>query len=283
MNRRTMAAMAGALALAGLPLTAAQNEPASLSGLVVDPLGSPVPNATLILASTRGQVTHEARADDGGRFSFPKLPAGDYRLDARSGAELPQVTLTLNGSAGVVRPLGMTLTIIGAPVTLRAGEALRREVVLQLGPVYVNASVRMESPDEPQVTRTVQFPDNWRCVGDLPLCGPPSLVEEFERDQQEAGRLPAGVQAPRQIGRVAAQYPASLKGSGITGSVRLDGRIGTDGFLTGLRVVSAAHPDLAQAALDGAAQARWEPARIRGTLVEVPAQLTFEFTVVVQR
>ena len=279
-----MAATAGALALAALPLTAAQNEPASLSGTVVDPLGTPVPNATLILASTRGQVTHEARADDVGRFSFPKLPAGDYRLDARSGAELPQVTLTLNGSAGVVRPLGMTLTLIGELLTLRIGETLRRDVVLQLGPVYVNASVRMESADEPRETRTVPFPDNWRCAGDvLGLCGPPSLVEEFERDQQEAGRLPADAQPPRQIGRVAAQYPASLKGSGITGSVRLDGRIGTDGFLSGLRVVSAAHPDLAQAALDGAAQARWEPARIRGTLVDVPAQLTFEFTVVVQR
>jgi TonB family protein len=268
-----MAAMAGGIALVVFPLAAAQNEPASLSGTAVDPLGDPVPGATLTLASDRGQVTHEAHADDAGRFSFPKLPAGDYRLDARSGEELPQ----LSGPGGAVQPLGMALALLGESVTLRAGEALRREVTLQLGPVYVTASARMESPTDPPATRGVPFPDNWRCVGELPLCGPPSLVEEFERDQQEAGRLPAGVQPPRPVIRVTAQYPASLRDSGITGSVRLDGRIGTDGFLTGLRVVSAAHSDFAQAALDGAAQARWEPARIRGTLVEVPAQLTFEF------
>src|SRR5688572_18398283 len=158
-----MAAMAGALALVVFPLAAAQNEPASLSGTVVDPLGDPVPGATLSLASTRGQVTHEAHADDAGRFSFAKLPAGEYRLDARSGAVLPQGTF--NGPAGVVRqPLGMGLTLIAEPVALRAGELLRREVMLQLGPVYLTASVRMESPADPPATRVVPFPDNWRCV-----------------------------------------------------------------------------------------------------------------------
>lgn len=260
--------------LAALPAAAAQAEPVTFSGTAVDPLGAPIPGATLILTNAQGRATYETTADGDGRFAFPPLPPGEYRLDGRSGAELPQVR-SITGR--ISSPVGMLLTVVGEPITLRAGETLRRDVTLELGPVYVNASVRIDPPADVERPR-VPFPDNWRCVGEIPgLCGPPSLVEEFERDLRDQGRVPADVQPPRPVIWVTADYPAGLRGTDTTGGVRLDGRIGTDGFLTGLRVVNAAHPDLAQAALDGAARARWDPARIRGTLVEVPAQLTFEF------
>ena len=72
-------------------------------------------------------------------------------------------------------------------------------------------------------------------------------------------------------------YPAALRGTGREGQVRLDARIGTDGFVADMRIIAASHPDFAEAVQEGLRQAQWEPARYRGILVEVPLELTVTF------
>ena len=53
---------------------------ATLNGLVTDPTGSSVPGAILVLSSTDTNAQRETISDDQGRYSFPALNPGNYRL-----------------------------------------------------------------------------------------------------------------------------------------------------------------------------------------------------------
>jgi len=274
-------ATVGALLCVAGPL-AAQTRPASFSGVVYDPGGVLVANARVVLSSLQSEVTHETRSDDRGYFELAPVPPGPYRLDVWATEEGPRLAGPSSNfrMSSTIAFGGVDLKKLGDNVRLAAGENLRRDVTLQLGPLQIVANVTWEASRTEPPTPRVPYPDNWRCIGvEAPFCGPPSLVEEFERDLRDARRIPAYVQPPRQIVRGPVEYPASLRDSRIEGTVRLSGRIGADGFLTGLQVVDDPHPDLTRAALDGMAQGRWEPARLRGVLVDVPVEMTIEFQV----
>src|SRR5438105_13132251 len=53
---------------------------ASFSGLVSDPSGARIANATVTLASTEKGITRTFKTDGEGNFSFPLIPAGAYVL-----------------------------------------------------------------------------------------------------------------------------------------------------------------------------------------------------------
>ena len=109
---------------------------------------------------------------------------------------------------------------------------------------------------------------------------PDSLVAEFQRDREASWNQP--VRGPEPVGgwefywsRLPV-YPRSLKDARLEGRVVVEGRIGTDGFASGLRVVSDVHPALASAALEAVQAERWEPGRVRGVAVEVPLRMTID-------
>ena len=110
---------------------------------------------------------------------------------------------------------------------------------------------------------------------------PDSLAKEFERDRQATWDQP--VVGPAPVGGwefhrpTIIEYPSALKDGKVEGTVVVEGRIGTDGFPDGIRVVSAGHPDLAKAAVAAVREDRWEPARVRGVAVEVPFSFRFEY------
>jgi TonB family protein len=72
-------------------------------------------------------------------------------------------------------------------------------------------------------------------------------------------------------------YPEPLRERRVTGRVSLEGRIGTDGFATAMQVISTDHPDLGPAAIEALKELQWEPARMRGVLVEYPLTVTIDF------
>jgi len=271
-----------ALVCVAIPIaSSAQTRPASFSGVVYDPGGVVVANAKVVLSSVQSDVTHEVRSDDHGRFEILRVPAGAYRLDVWATDQSPRLANGANLQMSSTMAFGgVDLKKLGDEVKLASDENLERDVALQLGPLQIVVTVRPETAAASRELPRPSLPDDWRCVGvEAPFCGPVSLVAEFEEDLRKAGRIPADVQPPRQIIRPSVLYPTSLEGSPVEGTVRLVGRIGTDGFLIELEVVGVFHPDLVQAALDGMTQARWEPARLRGTLIEVPIELTIDFQV----
>jgi TonB family protein len=89
-GRRHWAVAACITLCAAIPLatlTSGQQPPAGnadLSGIVTDPTGARVPNASVI-ASNPGAGNREiATTDDAGAFAFHSIPAGQYMLEVRS-------------------------------------------------------------------------------------------------------------------------------------------------------------------------------------------------------
>ena len=76
--------------LGGSPASAA----ASFAGILTDPQGRTVPNASVSLLRHADSGRHEARTDDQGRYSFGTLETGEYRLTAEASG-FPVITRTL--------------------------------------------------------------------------------------------------------------------------------------------------------------------------------------------
>jgi TonB family protein len=72
-------------------------------------------------------------------------------------------------------------------------------------------------------------------------------------------------------------YPPALRDAGIQGVVLMDGRIGTDGFIRDLRLVTPVHPDLERAAFDAVRAWQFEPTRLHGVPVETRIDVTVRF------
>lgn len=88
----------------------AQVVAASLRGTVLDPSGSPVPNAVVRVVNTSTNVATEAKTDEGGRFVFASLePGGPYTLSVRAeGFKLDQrsgITLSVSQISDIQVPL----------------------------------------------------------------------------------------------------------------------------------------------------------------------------------
>src|SRR5271170_4954829 len=58
------------------------NPPPPVSGVVRTPEGTPVPAATVHLINTETNKTWLSWTDESGKFEFPQIPAGPYRVEA---------------------------------------------------------------------------------------------------------------------------------------------------------------------------------------------------------
>jgi TonB family protein len=157
-------------------------------------------------------------------------------------------------------------------VRLEAGDRLERDLRLGFGPFrerWMIVTSNLKNGPRP-----ARMPADWGCASSgPPLCGPESLVREFETDEQ--ARLSAPVVAPRRVIDPVQDFQA-FRDLDVEGEVTLEGRIGADGVLTSVRVLSTADAALANAALDAVRNMRWEPARLRGVPTDVPLTITIE-------
>jgi periplasmic protein TonB len=90
-------------------------------------------------------------------------------------------------------------------------------------------------------------------------------------------KVSAGVMAALLIHRVQPDYPAVAIAMGLSGTVELQARIGTDGTVQDLDVVSG-NPILAQAAVQAVQRWRYQPTRLSGEAVEVETHITVTFS-----
>jgi protein TonB len=89
-------------------------------------------------------------------------------------------------------------------------------------------------------------------------------------------RISGGVKMARILHRVEPVYPPLARHARISGTVELEGIIGTDGRLRELRVISG-HPLLVRAAIEAVRQWVYEPTMLSGEPVEVIAPITVSF------
>ena len=149
----------------------------------------------------------------------------------------------------------------GTEVTLAAGARVEREVRMALEPMSAAFTVCIDCPEA--------------------ITPPPDAVaRDLQRDREDYATALTRTAEP--VGgweQYRVDVPASLRqrDRSLTGSVVIEGRVGTDGRLTNLRASASTHPALAEAALGALARQRWVPARVRSTPVEVDVVLELEY------
>ena len=85
------------------------------------------------------------------------------------------------------------------------------------------------------------------------------------------------VRAPLKIKDVAPSYPASLRGTGTTGSVVLNVRIGPDGVLDEVNVGSSTHAAFTDAAVEAVRQWQFDATLLNCVPIAVPMTVTVNF------
>ena len=75
----SLAVLAAAFVLVVLPAFP-QNVTGGLTGIVRDPSGSVVPNASLTATHTGTSASFRAKTNEEGQYAFPTLPVGTYQL-----------------------------------------------------------------------------------------------------------------------------------------------------------------------------------------------------------
>ena len=106
---------------------------------------------------------------------------------------------------------------------------------------------------------------------------PPEESVEPPDPARRVLRVTAGIQPGRIINQVGPFYPRHLRSEGVEGTVVLEGMIGKDGVVQGLKVVSTDHADLAMAALDAVREWRYEPSQLNGEPVAVTTTISVNF------
>lgn len=113
-------------------------------------------------------------------------------------------------------------------------------------------------------------------TGVLPTAPPPRPPEPAKKDPPVRHRVGGNVQAANILSRVNPVYPPLAKQARISGLVKLEGVIATDGTVQQLKVLSG-HPLLVPAALAAVKQWRYRPTHLNGDPVEVIAPIDVNF------
>lgn len=208
---------------------------------VLDPLGQVAADVPLLLENAPFQVPFvgEGVTDRNGQYQL-RVPAGRYILTA---------------------PIEFFPAV---EIRVPAGEVVEHTARMEIEATTGTFTVCID------------------CSGSTLYTPPASIVEEFRSDRKAPlNQLVSGAepdvgwefyqpQAPEALRRLGAAAPR--------GTVIVEGRITTDGRVSDVRTVSATHPVLASAATATVGETRWRPARVRGTAVETPLRITFEYT-----
>lgn len=111
-----------------VPSVVATSPLTAIRGVVVDPLGAPVSNATVALVH-QGQAIHHTKTDAQGKFQFSSFLPGTYRVRIEA--------------AGFI-------AAESAPVSVKPGAAARLEIHLQIGPLRQQVVVSATGTGMPQ-------------------------------------------------------------------------------------------------------------------------------------
>jgi beta-lactamase regulating signal transducer with metallopeptidase domain len=240
LTRTACAAIVTALLTVALPLAglvASAQATAQFSGTLVDTVGRILPDTSMSLSNTQTQQKHETRSDSNGHFAFAGLTGGDYTLN-------------------VARP-GFATT--QGRVTLAAGQSLLQDVALQLGTLQETITITDGPPAVPR-------PGAGRNIYYKP--------EPNACSQTTVGGC---IEQPVKLRDVKPVYPPQFAGSGRAATLNLEARIGVDGFVDDLRVVTPGEPEFAASAVEAIRQWEFSQTRLDGVPVEVKMKIAVSF------
>jgi TonB family protein len=249
LSRSTRALTALVAMLVLLPLAAvrlpAQNVAGKFGGVISDPSGMPIANATVIMNNHKANVIQMTTSDAEGRYSFVGLPAGEYELRAmKPGFAEFRATLS----------------------ALDSGHEATQNLTLQIGSVNEEIDVIAEGGPKSGVKDGVDG-------------GVHGGVASYESTKTIRVRIGGEVQAPKLVEKVAPVYPAKAKAAGIEGTVILHAIIGMEGNPLSLRVMNnQIDPDLSRAAVEAVSKWRYRPTLLNGEPIEVDTTIMVNFT-----
>jgi TonB family protein len=216
----------------------AQSTFAAVSGSIVDPNGRPISGATLTLSNAQSQSKYEIKSNPDGHYEFVGLPAGNYTL-----------LFEFMGFAMLKRE-GIALS----------GQPFQVNAVMQVGSIMETITVS---------DKVIPRPSETNIVRERPRIAP-------QPDPCASSQLGGCLRAPVKVKDVKPVYPAGANAG--TGSlVVLEGRIGADGFVTGLQVVSADDQSFANAALDAVNAWEFLPTHLDGQPIETRMKVLVNF------
>ena len=94
----------------------------SVSGVITDQSGSAVPGVTVTMRETEKGTSHATTSDPEGRYNFPTLPTGPYRLEAQGKGfkDYVQTGIVLQVAANIVQNIQMQLGSVTETVEVQA-------------------------------------------------------------------------------------------------------------------------------------------------------------------
>lgn len=235
----TRAAIFMMLLFVATAVAAAQSGFVTLSGSIGDEHGRAVPGVAVTLVNEARQAKYEVKTNANGQFEFVGLPAGEYSFEAQgSGFQAIKDVLTVGG------------------------QNLQRSYTLKLGRLQETITLGF-SPD-----------DASQPVNDTPLLGKLYVAKKAECvPSPDGGRIVP----PKKIRDAHPYYPSSLRGAWTEGVVKLEARIGVDGYVAEVRLVGDANPDLAQSAIAAVREWRYTETLLNCAPVEVTMNVTVNF------
>jgi TonB family protein len=219
--------------------TTEQISPAAYSGTLMDATGHAMSGVLALVSSAMAQRV-EMRTDEGGQFSITGLPAGEYQVEVKKPG-----FLTKQGR-----------------IVLAAGQQLRQDVVAQIGSLAETIFIQggPSTPDsKPAVPRQLRRPG----TSDADPCS-----------QSVAGGC---LTPPTKLVDMKPVFPQAHGGDSVSGTVVVEARLGTDGFLKDLRVNDGADPAFAASTLEAVRQWQFSPVRLNGIPQECRVVVTAEF------
>jgi len=229
-----------ATASAPVPV-AAQMPSAACSGTLMDATGRAMSGVPIALVNSATAQRHEARSDAGGRFAISDLPAGDYQVEVKKPG-----FLTKQGR-----------------IVLAAGQQLQQDVVAQIG----------------SLAETVVVQGGGSGTANAIPAAPRALVRVGPAEADPCSQSTAGgcLTPPKKFVDMKPAFPPAHATDGVSGTVVIEGRVGTDGFLKDLRANDGADPAFAAAALEAVWQWQFSPVRLNGIPQECRIEVTVKF------
>jgi hypothetical protein len=221
-------------------VAAAQSSFVTLTGRVADEQGRGVPSVTVALVNEARQAKYEVKTNADGRFEFVGLPAGEYSVEAR----------------------GIGFQSIKDVLTV-AAQNLQRDYTLKIGTLQETVTLGFSSTDA-----TANPAD------DTPKIGQGISPKKTECvPSADGGRIVP----PKKIRDAYPYYPSALRGVWTEGTVKMEARIGVDGYVADVRIVGDAQPDLAQSAVAAVREWRYTETLLNCAPVEVTMNVTVNF------
>jgi hypothetical protein len=115
----------------------AQQVTAAITGVVTDPSGAPIANASVTAKDTQRGTTSTTQTNDAGAYNLPRVPIGIYELRAEAKgfqtAVRSAITLEINQNARV--DIAMTIGEVSQTVEVTGSAPILQTETTQLGTI----------------------------------------------------------------------------------------------------------------------------------------------------